>query len=157
MCGKGTGARDARFDERSWKLMSKSILARFFGVGNLPKDRRRQLEVEGLVLMDEGIRSSVTYRRYKAPWKRFWLRKNGFVGSVVLTQVRLIAFAFSKVIVNVPLEDPRFGKLRFALEADDRLCISFEASDFHTDRSGTIELRFRTPQARLFLERLSAC
>jgi hypothetical protein len=31
-----------------------------------------------------------------------------------------------------------------------------EAGDFHEDWSGTIECRFSTPKARLFLDRLSA-
>lgn len=134
--------------------MSKSLLSRLFGVGKLPQDRKAFLEAEGLVLVEEGIRCSVTFRRFKAPWKRYWLRRNGFAGSIVLTKKRLIAFSFSKEIINVPLMDPRFKKLRFTVEGDDRLYVAFEASDFHDDQSGTVEFRFRTPLARSFMERL---
>ena len=34
------------------------------------------------------------------------------------------------------------------------LMVTFESSDFHEDWSGTIECRFRTDKARLFLERI---
>ena len=62
------------------------------------------LEQEGIVLLEEGISGSVTFRKFRAPWKRYGYRRNWFVGSVVLTEIRFAAFGFSRPVINVPLE-----------------------------------------------------
>ena len=136
--------------------MSKSLLYRFFGLGGIPEKERHALELEGMVIVEEGIWGSITFRNFKAPWKRFTYRKKGFAGSIVLTEQRLVAYAFATHVINVPVTHPHFSKLQVTVEKQDRLCIAFDASDFHDDQSGTIELRFRTPQALSFLERLAS-
>ena len=70
------------------------------------------------------------------------------------TRRKFAAFNFSRYLINVLLEGPRLSKLHVEIEGDDCLCISFEASDFHPDQSGTVECRFVTPKAQLFLEHL---
>jgi hypothetical protein len=134
--------------------MAKSILYRLFGVGKVPGKLRATLESEGLIMFEEGLRGSITYRRYRAPGKWFWWRKNGFSGSLAITGKRVVGFAFSQPVINAVFDDPRYEKLHFTVEDDNCLCASFEASDFHDDRSGSVALRFRTQQARLFEERL---
>lgn len=134
--------------------MSKSLLYRLFGLGKIPENERPALEAEGLVLVEEGIRGSITFRNFKAPWRRHSYRRSGFAGSIVLTEQRLVAYAFSKHVVNIPVNHPQFRKIEISVDKADRLCIAFEASDFHDDRSGSIELRFRTPQALHFAERI---
>ncbi len=134
--------------------MSKALLYRWFGLGKLPVQVRAVLEKEGIVLFDEGIRGSVTMRNFRSPTRRSSWRRVGFVGSVVLTRRRLALFALSKPVINVPLDHQRFDALEISLPREDKLCIRFEAADFHDDRSGTLECRVRTPQARAFVEHL---
>lgn len=137
--------------------MSKTFLYRLFGFGGFPKVMRPILESEGIVLEDEGVGGSITFRRFRAPGKRYGYRKNWFTGSLVITEIRFAGFAFSKPVINVPLDAPHLGKLDCALERDDSvLRAAFDASEFHDEWSGDIEVRFRTPQAPLFLERLRA-
>ena len=135
--------------------MIASLLHQVFGFGKIPKPMMPTLQQEGVVLLEEGIGGSVTFRNFRAPWKRYSYRRNGFVGSLVLTQMRFAAFQFSKPLINVPLEREAIEKLDLSLEGEDKLRVGFEAGDFHQNWSGTIECRFSTPRARLFLDRLS--
>jgi hypothetical protein len=114
------------------------------------------LEQEGIVLLDEGIGGSVTFRNFRSPGRRSSWRRNWFTGSLVLTGGRFAAFAFSKPIINVPLGDDRLGQLQCSVEGETTLCVEFDAAAFHEDWSGSLECRFSTPQARLFLEQLSS-
>jgi hypothetical protein len=134
--------------------MSKTFLYRLFGIGKLPAELTDALESEGIILLDEGIRGTVTYRNFRAPgrysnWKRQW-----FSAAIILTKERLLAFRLRSKIINVPLTDERFRQLRVSLEDEDTLLIAFDASLFQADASGTIEYRFRTPHAKTFLEKL---
>lgn len=134
--------------------MKKTFLYRLFGVGKIPAQYRAALESEGVVLSDEGIGGSVTYRNFRSPalrakWKRQW-----YTASIILTRTRLLAFAYSNQIIDVPLTDARFRRLQFSLENENNLLVAFDASLFHDDWSGTIEYRFKTAQAQAFLDKL---
>ena len=135
--------------------MSKTLLHRLFGFGGVPQAMKPILEQEGIVLLDEGIGGSITFRNFRAPGKRYSYRKNWFTGSLVVTKLRFAGFAFSWPVINVPLEGRHIGKLVRSLEKDGAVVrIDYDSSDFHDDWSGTIECRFRTPKAQQFLERL---
>ncbi len=134
--------------------MAKSLLYRLFGAGKISEDLTAQFKSEGLLLLDEGIKGSVTYLDFRMPgsysnWRRQW-----YTSSIVLTNLRLVALRYSQMIINVPLTDERFRGLQFSLEEDDTLLVAFDASLFHNDWSGKIEYRFRTPQAQAFLDKL---
>jgi hypothetical protein len=134
--------------------MKKTLLYRLFGLGKIPEQYRAALESEGVLLSDEGIKGSVTYRNFRSPqryakWKRQW-----YTASIILTNTRLLAFSYSNQIIDVPLTDARFRRLNFTLEDENSLLIAFDASLFHDDWSGTIEYRFQTPQAQAFLDKL---
>src|SRR5438552_17816042 len=120
----------------------------------MPRQWRTMLESEGLVLVDEGIGGSVTYRDFRAPGKRFAWRKVAFSGSVALTKTRLLALHYAIPAINVPLNDQRLPETRFSVEGEGTLLVAFDANLFHDDWSGTIEYRFRTAQAREFLNSL---
>ncbi|HWP52930.1 MAG TPA: hypothetical protein VN476_02295 [Pyrinomonadaceae bacterium] len=57
--------------------MAKTILYRLFGVGKMPAQWRATIDSEGVVLFDEGIRSTVTYRDFRSPGRRASLEKVG--------------------------------------------------------------------------------
>ena len=136
--------------------MSKTFLYRFFGLGKLPASVLAPLEKEGIVLLDEGIRATVTYLNFRAPgrysnWKRQW-----FSSAIILTKKRLFALRLRSEIINVPLTDERFRQMQFSLEDEETLLVAYDASLFQADASGTSEYRFRTPQARAFIDELAA-
>ena len=126
--------------------MPQSLLYRLFGLGRIPKLLNDTLRIEGIVVFDEGVPGSVTYRDFRAPGKYFSWKKQAFVGSVIVTNVRLVALMYSNFAVNVPLTDERIRQLQISVEGD-RLLIAFDPKLFHDNWSGTIEYRFRTPQA----------
>jgi hypothetical protein len=135
--------------------MSKTLLHRLFGFGSVPKAMKPILDQEGIVLLDEGIGGSITFRNFRAPGKRYGYRKNWFTGSLVITELRFAGFAFSRPVINVPLEGAHSSKLECSLEKERTILrVAFDSADFHEDWSGAIECRFRTPKARQFLERI---
>src|SRR5712691_6281442 len=102
--------------------MAKTLLYRLFGVGRMPAQWRTMLESEGLVLVDEGIAGSVTYRDFGAPGKRSAWRKVAFSGSIALTKTRLLALHYANPAINIPLDDERFGQLRISVEIGRASC-----------------------------------
>ena len=125
--------------------MPQSLFYRLFGLGRIPKLLNDTLRIEGIVVFDEGVPGSVTYRDFRAPGKYFSWKKQAFVGSVVVTNNRLVALMYSSFAVNVPFTDERIRQLQISVEGD-RLLIAFDPKLFHDNWSGTIEYRFRTPQ-----------
>ena len=134
--------------------MGRTLLYRLFGLGKVPKRILPNLEQEGIVLLDEGISGSVTFRNFRAPGRRHSWRRSWFTGSLVLTRRRFAAFAFSRPIINVPLSNNRINGLRCSLKGETKLLVQCDASAFHEGWVGSMEYRFSTIQARLFFERL---
>jgi hypothetical protein len=134
--------------------MPKTLLYRLFGAGRMPQQWRSTIESEGVVLFDEGIGGSITYRDFSAPGRRSSWRKVAFSGSIALTKTRLLALQYANPAINVPLDDPRLKQMQFSVEGEDKLLVAFNANLFHNDWSGTIEYRFRTEQAPAFLKGL---
>ena len=134
--------------------MRKTLLHRIFGWGRIPKRYAPTLHDEGIILLDEGIGGSVTFKKFKAPgryhsWKRRW-----FTGCILLTERSFAAFAFVKPLIYVPLDHENFSELRCTIEDGDTLLVKYDASAFNEKWSGTVECRFKTSKAQMFLERL---
>ena len=134
--------------------MKKTLLHRIFGWGKIPKRYAPTLHDEGIILLDEGIGGSITLKKFKAPgryhsWKRSW-----FTGCIVLTERTFAAFALTKPLIYVPLDHENISKLRCAIEESNTLLVKYDASAFNEKWSGTIECRFKTSKAQMFLERL---
>ncbi|HAF16209.1 MAG TPA: hypothetical protein DCK93_13590 [Blastocatellia bacterium] len=134
--------------------MAKSFLYRLFGIGKIPASYMSQLQTEGIVLLDEGVKGSVTYLNFHRPGKSSAWERRWFTTSIGLTKARLFALWGSNPIINVPLTDERLRAMRYSLENGETLCVALDAALFHADWSGTIEYRFRTPQAQQLLELL---
>jgi hypothetical protein len=126
--------------------VGKALLYRLFGVGRIPKLVGDRLRMEGIVIADEGVAGSVTYRDFRAPGRYSSWRKQAFIGSVVVTNIRLVCLTQSRFAVDVPFTDERIHRLQISCERD-RLLITLDAGLFHDDWSGSIEYRYRTSQA----------
>ena len=127
--------------------MSPSLLYRLFRVGAIPAALRAELEGEGLVAADEGIRGWTILRDFAAPGKRFKFRMKSFTGFLAVTEKRVVAWTGKSKIVDVPFDREEFRALEIETPDPDRLLISFESSLFHPDWRGRIVLRFETPKA----------
>jgi hypothetical protein len=132
--------------------MAKSLFYRLFGFGKVPAPLMAELNGEGMVVFDEGIKGSVTYCDFAAPGKRFLWKRQGFAGSIALTKLRLVAVAFGNFLINVPLTDERLHQMNYSAEGNGAFCVEFDASLFHADWSGTVEYRFKTEEAKRLVE-----
>ena len=136
--------------------MSKTLLYRLFKVGRIPEKLRPVLESEGLRVWDEGLPGRIVLRHFKAPGRRSSYRLERFSGFLAITARRVIGFAYGKPVINVPLDDPRLGRIRLSLVRDVWVELSFDARLFHDDWRGLIRLGFKTPLAPRFHECLAA-
>jgi len=131
------------------------LLYRLFGIGKIPAHAVQQIRREGVLLQDEGIGGCVTFRNFRAPGKRYGWRRTWFSGSVVLTREHFLAFKYSQPIVGVSWNDVKLNKLNCYVDQGDRLCVEFDASTYHQGWSGNITVRFSTPLARAFLQKIA--
>jgi hypothetical protein len=134
----------------------KTILYKLFGVGKIKEPFLAQLKSEGIIASDEGLKSTLTYKNFRAPgrysnWKRRW-----FSGAVALTEKRLILQQYSRPVINIELTDERLQKIKVSLETSDTLLFEFEPQLFLENSSGEIEWRARTPQAWKIAEALKS-
>ncbi len=125
--------------------MAKTLLHRLFGVGRVPAAWIDVLVHENIVLQDEGVPGTVTYRNFRAPGRYSSWRKQWFTAALIVTRVRFVTLRGSKPLIDVPLTDQRIG--RMGITVDGALGFAFEAGLFHADWSGSIEYRFRTERA----------
>ncbi len=104
-----------------------------------------ELQSEGIVLINEKLRGTITYRDFHAPGKRFLYNKSAFTSTVVVTKMRLSATSYTNTAINVPFTDERIRKMQFSVEDGQKLLVAFDASLFHPiGRAGSnLDLRCR--------------
>jgi hypothetical protein len=112
------------------------------------------LQPEGIVLFEEDVKGSMTFRNFRSPERYANWRKVLITSLVALTKERLLALKGSSPIINVPFTDERLRQMKFSLEGENTLLVAFDANLFQPEWSGEIEYRFKTSQARRFLELL---
>ena len=134
--------------------MRKTLLYRLCGLGRIPSKYAPTLRQEGIVLIDEGIGGTITYKQFVAPGRRYSWKKSGFIGSLVLTGQTFAAFAMTRPLIYLALADERLSALRCSVEEGVVLLVTYDASRLNKGWSGLVECRFRTAQARSFLEQL---
>jgi hypothetical protein len=116
---------------------------------------KSQLQPEGIVLFEEDVKGSMTFRNFRSPGTYYSWRKVLITSLIALTKTRLLALKGSSPIINVPFTDERLRQMKFSLEGEKTLLVAFDANLFQPEWSGEIEYRFKTPQAREFLQKLS--
>jgi len=127
--------------------MSKTIGHRLFRLGRVPQRWRRELAAEGIRVIDEGIRCTVTYRNYRAPGRYYGWRRSMGAGAIVLTDKRLMVFYYCWPVLKIELEDPRLVSIDLSMPSPDRIVLSWDASKLYADRSGRMTIGLRTAEA----------
>ena len=134
--------------------MTKTLLYQLFKIGRIPKNYLSQIQREGIVLKDEGIGGSVTYRKFREPGRYYGWKRSWFSGSIVLTRQHFLAFKYGETLIGLAWNEPQINELNCYLEQENTLVVEFDASAFNKDRSGQIKVRFSTPLARSFLDNI---
>jgi hypothetical protein len=120
----------------------------FLGSGRLPDDLRASLFAEGVVLLEEGLSGSVTYLDYRAPGRYSSWRKVAFTGAIAVTGQRFAVFASrGGKHIDVPLGHPSRSAVTVRADGPDKVLFSVDPSAFDPQKSGTVEVRLRTPRA----------
>lgn len=105
------------------------------------------LSEEGLLILEENLRGTTTYHQYRAPGRYSSWKKEPLRASVAVTQRRLAMWSGRTKHVDVPADHPARAAVTVVAEKPDRLRIDVDTAAFHSDRSGQIVWRLRTPRA----------
>lgn len=127
------------------------FLERFrLGNGALKPQVRSQLEAEGLVLIDEGLRGTIRYEGFKAPGKRFYGKVAGERLAIGLSEERFVVYCRSGSVelMDSAYASPRLAALDISVEDNDTLALRVDYDRIgEPGISGVITVRARTPQA----------
>lgn len=115
---------------------------------------KSQLQPEGIALFEEDVKGSMTFRNFRSPGRYDSWRKVLITSLIAVTKTRVLALKGSRPIINVPFTDERLRQMKFSLEGENTLLVAFDANLFQPEWSGEIEYRFKTSQAKRFLELL---
>jgi hypothetical protein len=114
----------------------------------VPTDLRQYLEMTrgpgggGLVLLEEYLRGSVTYRRYRAPGRAAWLEKQGVSrGAVAITDAGSLLIWTAREQMDAPR--PSVSDRVRITQDRDRVCFTYDAGYNNPARRGTVEVRLR--------------
>jgi len=135
--------------------MAKTIGYRLLRLGRVSARWRERLEREGIRILDEGIRYTITYRSYRAPGRYYAWRRSMGSGAIVLTHRRFLLFYYRWPVLDVEFVEPRLTRIEASSPAPDVLVLAFEASDFDPRRRGKVTVRLRTAEAPAILDALS--
>lgn len=137
-----------------------AFLARFrIGNGRLDPALRARLESEGLVLVEEGLRGSVRYRRFKAPGRRHHGKVTRERIGLGISEERLAVYCRSGTtkLIDTPFSDPRLSVLDVSLEGKETILLRIDYDRAGIpDVSGEITVTARTPNAPMIAEQLRA-
>jgi hypothetical protein len=122
--------------------VANPLTALLFGRGDLPDSRRAEVEAEGVIHLEQGLKGSITYRHYRAPGRRSNWRKQAIRAALVLTRERLAVFVRRRPIVDVAFDDTRIRGLEVRADRG-ALVIDVDASTFNDQASGQITVRLR--------------
>jgi hypothetical protein len=136
------------------------LLAGLMGLGDgrLPPPLRAELEAEGLVLVEEGLRGSVRFDHFKAPGRRLHGKSTAERIGLAISAERFVAYSRSgrAKLVDTPFSDPRLQSVEIAAE-DDRLEILVDYDRLEVpETSGQVRIRAHTEKAALIADELRA-
>ncbi len=134
--------------------MAKTIGYRLFRLGRIPARWHDELNSEGIRILDEGIRQTITYRNYHAPGRYFAWRRSMGSGAIVVTEKQFLVFYYRWPVLDIGRDDPRIVQLDVSSPAPDMLVLSFEASDFDSRRRGSVTIRLRSAEVPSILQAL---
>ena len=129
----------------------------FLGNGKLKPGLRADLESEGLVIIEEGLRGSVHYRRFKAPGRRFHGKVTLERIALAISEHRLAMYCRSGRVelIDSAFSNPWMSAIDVSLDNYNTVSIRIDYDRVETPNvSGEIRIRVRTPKAASIVEHL---
>jgi hypothetical protein len=128
-----------------------ALIRLVLGPGRMPEQLRARLTTEGLILLEEGLVGSITWRNYRAPGEYASWRRQAVSGAVGISNRSFVVFAGRAKRIDLPVRHPVRGAIEVTMEAPDRVMFAHDAGAMLPDRSGRIEYRLRTERAASIL------
>ncbi|MGP3969564.1 hypothetical protein [Streptomyces sp. 6N223] len=124
---------------------------------HLPDELHAQLVAEGLLMLEERLRGSITYRRYREAGSNEWVRyrRNPIRGAIAVSSRRFLVWVGGGKHIDVPLAHPLRPAVEVRAAGEDGVCFAYTAETFRTDRTGEVEVVLRTPRASRVIEVLT--
>jgi hypothetical protein len=140
-----------------------AFLERFrLGDGALKPAMKAELEAEGVVFVEEGLKGKIRYDRFRAPGKRFNGKVSGERIGIGLSEKRLVVYCRSGSVklVDSELSSPRFEMVEISVEDADTVAIRVDYDRSEEARaagvSGVITIRAQTPNAASVVDQIQA-
>jgi hypothetical protein len=129
----------------------------FLGGGTLPPAVRAELEAEGLVALEEGLRGSIRYERFKMPGRRFHGKVTPEHLGLGISEKRFALYCKGgrARLIDSPFTSPGLSNLDVSVEGSDRLAMRVDYDRLgEPNVSGVITIRAETPNAAGIAEQL---
>ena len=132
------------------------------GDGALKPKLKAELEAEGLVLVEEGLRGSVRYSHFKAPGKRFHGKVTGERIGIGISERRAVVYCRSGSVklVDSEFSSPRWEIVEVTVKDGEavQLGIDYDRSEEAEAAkvSGEIRILANTPKAAIIVEQLNS-
>ena len=133
--------------DRSTVTVVNTLRRLLIGSGTMPDVLAAALVADGLVLLEQGLPGSVTYRHYRAPRQYSSYRKVAISGAVGISAHRLIVWDGKLRQIDVPISLIADSGVTIAETHPGRVSFQYDAGRFSPERSGSVEVRLRTAQA----------
>jgi hypothetical protein len=132
-------------------VLAVSFLSRLVKLtGELPEELRTELVADGILLIAEHRRATLTLRHYRAPGLRSGFRRKWMRGAAIVTRNRFVICLGRHKFVDVARRDVA-QRLEVTVEKPGVLCVAFDPAQFNPRTSGRVEVRLRTPEAERFV------
>jgi hypothetical protein len=115
--------------------------------GRFPDGIRAAVTAETVLVLEEGLPGSVTYRHFRGPGERARYRKDAVSGAIAVTSRRFVVWAGRFKHIDVPHTHPMRAVIEVTEDRPGRVCFRYDAGAGNTALSGQVEVRLRTPQA----------
>ena len=123
------------------------FLGNFLTGDVLDEAELEQARADGVVLHVRKLKAAIAYDNYRAPGKRFNGKRVRSSGGALVTTSRVALWAGG--VRQLDLQRSSLPSPALEVSADaEVLRVAFTAENFHADRSGSVEVRLWTPDAR---------
>ena len=127
------------------------------GNGKLDPEVRAELESEGLVLVEEGLRGSVRYRRFRAPGRRHHGKVTAERIALAISEERLVVSCRSgtTALIDSSFTNPLLGAMDVTLQETGSVAIRIDYDRAGLPKiSGAVTITVSTPNAPTIVELL---
>jgi hypothetical protein len=126
-------------------------VALFGAKQRIPQPVRSVLEQNGILLLEEDLGGSVTYRDFRAPGRYSSYKLQPMSWALALSSRGLLLWHGRSPFIDIAWTEPRIAALHARVDEKGQLAITWDASTFQPSWSGSIEVHVRCADAAAVL------